>query len=94
MSPEFASVVVAAIAAVSALAGTWMTARQTKRIDETHKQVTVNHHSSDEPTVLDRIDDVKVLVLAQGQILSSHIAHSNDMDLRLLEIESEVRRRS
>lgn len=27
-------------------------------VEETHKQVTVNHHSSEQPTVLDRIDDV------------------------------------
>lgn len=27
-------------------------------VEETHHQVTVNHHSSDRPTVLDRIDDV------------------------------------
>lgn len=27
-------------------------------VQETHKQVTENHHSNDRPTVLDRIDDV------------------------------------
>lgn len=31
-------------------------------VQETNKQVTVNHHSSAEPTVLDRIDDVRLQV--------------------------------
>lgn len=35
-------------------------------VRETHHQVTVNHHSSDEPTVLDRLDDVTKAVEAQG----------------------------
>jgi hypothetical protein len=30
-------------------------------VKQTHHQVTVNHHSSDSPTVLDRIDDVMVV---------------------------------
>lgn len=28
------------------------------QVAETHKQVTENHHSNEQPTVLDRIDDV------------------------------------
>lgn len=94
-----ASVLVAAIAALSALANTAMMHRQGKKVDETHKQVTVNHHSSEEPTVLDRIDDVRTEVVGlRGEVntlhtqFNSHVAHSNEMDARLLSVESEVRR--
>lgn len=101
-----ASVIVAAIAALSALANTRMTMKQSRKVDETHKQVTVNHHSSEFPTVLDRIDDVRGLaqqaVTDVGSLRSevnhlhtefnSHVAHSNEMDARLLTVESEVHR--
>lgn len=29
------------------------------KVDETHKQVTVNHHSSEQPTLLDLMDDIR-----------------------------------
>lgn len=37
----------------------WFEATLVKPVRETHHQVTVNHHSSKEPTVLDRIDTVQ-----------------------------------
>jgi LytS/YehU family sensor histidine kinase len=33
-----------------------------QKITETHRAVTVNHHSSAEPTVLDRLSDLEALV--------------------------------
>ena len=30
-----------------------------KKIKETHRQVTVNHHSSENPTILDKLDDLQ-----------------------------------
>jgi hypothetical protein len=89
-----ASVIAASIAAFTALASTWMTARQGKKVNETHKQVTVNHHSSDFPTVLDRIDSVQTAVLGLGTELNhlrtdfnDHVSHSNEMDVRLMKVE-------
>lgn len=53
-------------------------------LHETRHQVTVNHHSSDNPTVLDRLDDVhaEVVVLREEQIrvrddLSKHVLRSS-----------------
>lgn len=91
MAPETASVLVAGIAAFAAVANTRMTVRQNRKIDETHKQVTVNHHSSDIPTVLDRIDDVQVAVMklnaSHNELridLNDHVTDSNRMHARLL----------
>lgn len=30
----------------------------TNKVDETHRQVTINNHSSKEPTILDKLDDL------------------------------------
>lgn len=91
------SIIVASIAAVGGVASAWMTARQGRQVRETHKQVTVNHHSSATPTVLDRIDDVRTALVKLGSDLNDlhgkfndHLAHSNDMDRRVLTMESEV----
>lgn len=101
-----ASVVVATIAASGAVVNTIIAAGQGRKLDETHKQVTVNHHSSQTPTVLDRIDDVRQEVLLVSSTLTAmcsevnrlhsdfnaHVAHSNEMDIRLIEIEGGAKR--
>lgn len=43
------------------------------KVDETHKQVTVNHHSSETPTVLDRIDSVHSEVTDLRQEFVDHV---------------------
>lgn len=97
VDPGLATVIVATIAAMGAFANTAIAVKQGRKVDETHKQVTVNHHSSKVPTVLDRIDDVDKrvhdvfkLVIELGTDFNAHVAHSNQMDQRLLEVESEV----
>lgn len=55
------------------------------KVDETHKQVTENHHAStDQPTVLDRISDVdqavggvKIDVKALAHVMDEHMAWSD-----------------
>lgn len=61
-------------------------------VEETHKQVTVNHHSSERPTVLDRIDDVANQVAentretrALGRMFDGHLEQA-------LEAENRVQR--
>lgn len=61
----------------------WLRAEVLNPVQETHKQVTVNHHSSTNPTVLDRIDDVhsEVRDLREEQIrvrddLNTHLLRS------------------
>jgi hypothetical protein len=34
-----------------------------KKVGETHRQVTVNHHSSEKPTILDELSNIKSLLL-------------------------------
>lgn len=46
---------------------------------EAHHQLTVNHHSSAEPTVLDKLDEVKTEQRAQRREFES--LHSNVADL-------------
>jgi hypothetical protein len=89
-----ATVIAAGVAALGILANTALTMRQNRKLNETHKQVTVNHHSSTHPTVLDRIDDVRTVVLELGTELNhlrgdfnNHVSHSNSMDERLIKIE-------
>ena len=89
-----ATIIVAIVATLGTLANTIISMRQNKQINETHKQVTVNHHSSESPTVLDRIDDVQqaVLLLATGLTdmrgdFTKHLIHSNEMDLRMVSLE-------
>lgn len=48
----------AAIAAIASIVNTVITRRQDKKIRETHHQVTVNHHSSENPTILDKLSDL------------------------------------
>lgn len=91
------SIIVAVVAAIASIASAWMTHRQSGPLRETHKQVTVNHHSSAKPTVLDRIDDVRTEVLRVAADMNDlhgkfndHLAHSNRMDARLLKTEGEV----
>lgn len=88
---------VALIAAMSSLAGTYLVARQGKQVKESHRMLTVNHHSSEqaglEPTILDRIDDLKQLVLGQGHRLNDHITHSNGMDERLVALEELIKKK-
>lgn len=42
-------------------------------VKQTNKQVTVNHHSSKEPTVLDRIDDVHRELSALARMFDGHL---------------------
>lgn len=55
------------------------------QVAETHKQVTVNGHSSDQPTVLDRLEEVKAAQTDLRAVVDSiaaevadHVAHSSD----------------
>jgi hypothetical protein len=45
-------------------------------VKQTHHQVTVNHHSSDTPTVLDRLDDVQDEIRSVRGDLSTHLLNA------------------
>jgi hypothetical protein len=52
----------AVIAALASIAVAFiMTSPDRKRNREMHQMLTVNHHSSDEPTILDRLDTLETL---------------------------------
>lgn len=46
---------------------------------QTHHQVTVNHHSSKEPTILDRLDTLTTAVEAQGREFESMQQNVSDL---------------
>lgn len=52
------------------------------KVDETHKQVTENHHSNEHPTVLDRIDDVHQLALNSLTQVNRALAKVDKVDER------------
>ena len=86
--------VAAVIAAAGAFFNTIVIVKQNRKVNETHKQVTVNHHNSDFPTVLDRLDSVQTSILDMSTEFNrhrgefnTHVAHSNEMDQRLIKIE-------
>ena len=79
------TVLAAVVTGVFALGVAWIANRpQRKELEETHRMVTVNHHSSraqgKPDTVLDHLADLKDLVGAQGTLLSQHIRHSEFRD--------------
>lgn len=45
-------------------------------VKETNKQVTVNTHASDSPTVLDRIDDVSQQIRVLARMFDGHLSWS------------------
>lgn len=49
----------------------WAEEQLIRPVRETHHQVTVNHHSSAEPTILDRLDTLTTAVQAQGAEMES-----------------------
>lgn len=52
-------VLVGLIGAIGVVAAAWVAnAPQRRRTKEVHRAVTVNHHSSEQPTILDRLDDI------------------------------------
>ena len=53
------TVIGTAITAAASIATTAMVVRDRGKVAETHRQVTVNHHSSESPTVLDVISDLR-----------------------------------
>lgn len=64
--PAWAVVVVSALSVIGLIINGLIAARASRGVqrtetlvEETHHQVTVNHHSSESPTVLDRIDDLR-----------------------------------
>lgn len=59
MDLGIASVLSAFTAACGSVVVVLMTQRQNKKIGETHATLTTNHHSSPEPTVLDRLSTIE-----------------------------------
>jgi hypothetical protein len=57
----------------------WLEDQLVRPMRETHHQVTVNHHSSAEPTILDRLDTLTTMQQAQSDEFES--LHGNVADL-------------
>lgn len=67
------AIVVALIAAFSAIASACISLKQNKKINETHKQVTVNGGTSSTPTVLDLLAEVRNEVRETNRIVINHL---------------------
>jgi hypothetical protein len=67
------TVIVASIAAATSITTTAMVVRDRGKVAETHRQVTVNHHSSESPTVLDVISDLREDIAALASEQRAHI---------------------
>ena len=56
----------------------WIERNFGKPLRETHKQVTENHHSNTQPTVLDELSDVKTEIRALRRDLADQAARFGD----------------
>lgn len=56
-----------------ALTGVVLTLRQNAKLNPVHKELTVNHHSSSEPTVKDRLDNIEKAQTFTLDALNKHI---------------------
>lgn len=66
-------VIVAIIGAVALITSTVIQVRNGKKISETHKQVSVNSHSSEKPTVLDLISELRDEQRDTNRLLVNHL---------------------
>lgn len=69
----------------------WLREELSAPLQEVKHQVSVNQHSSAQPTVLDKIDDVRAEVRAIGHILDAHLTHAAEMDARLIATERRIK---
>lgn len=75
MDPEEAAVLVAGIAAIASIASAWVSSRNSRRIDETHRQLTENSHKSNPPTILDEIHTLR----ADVEIVKTNVEHHDQI---------------
>lgn len=66
-------VVLALIAAGGAVMAAYVSSRQTKKINETHKQVSENSHKNEKPTVLDLIADLRDEQRRTNAVIIDHL---------------------
>lgn len=66
-------IIAAIIAAAAAIASAVVTARQDKRIRETHKQVSENSHKNEKPTVLDLISELRDEQRRTNAVIIDHL---------------------
>lgn len=87
MTPETALVLSTSLPAGVAAVVSIITARSQRRmktkVDETHHATTVNHHSSEAPTILDRLADLTAATQANTQGLANVQGQVADLDDRL-----------
>lgn len=86
------AIVVGVIAAIATLGAAWIANRpQRKKVEETHRMLTVNHHESEkrgeQATILDRMDDIKTLI---AEHIKASDARSADEARRLSRLEERV----
>lgn len=61
----------------------WLREHLVNPVRQVEKQVTQNHHANDPPTILDRIDDVSVQLMALARMFDGHLEWSEDEVQRL-----------
>jgi hypothetical protein len=61
------------IVGIIAFIGVVLTLRQNKKIGETHQVTTINHHSSERPTIPDRLDNIEKAQAYTLDILNQHL---------------------
>ena len=68
----------------------WAEAQILTPVRETHHQVTVNHHSSAEPTVLDKIDTVRREVAAVAGQVAVVAEENREQNRKIDSVQSDV----
>lgn len=62
MDPAIAQIITAVIGAIGLTAAAIVTAHFGRKINETHRTLTTNHHSSAQPTVRDELSDLRKML--------------------------------
>lgn len=91
---QLALVMAASIpAAITTVGGIWL-ARVTngmrRKVHETHHSVTVNHHSSENPTVLDRIAEVGDIATEGRDLAQAALDAALTSDLRTAAMQAKL----
>lgn len=93
------AITVAVIAAISSVITAVVTVRLGPKVRHTHKQVTENHHSNEQPTILDLLSDLRSEMRSGHQALGdqvsnltsrfdTHLTHSDALERRLIVVEA------
>lgn len=68
------TIIAASLAAMASIIVAYIQVRDRSKFHEMHRQTTVNHHSSENPTIKDTLDDIQKSQKETHELIVRHIA--------------------